>query len=68
MSCSTTACRRYFAAVRILPATAEVVALATRERVLPTGTTGWVVKPGRRKLSSFPLMLGLVHDLRQGPW
>jgi len=49
-----------FAAVRILPATAEVVALATRERVLPTGTTGWVVKPRAQEALFLPLMLGLV--------
>ena len=46
------------AAVRILPASAEVQALAAREAILPGGTTGWVVKP--RAHQTMLLFLGFA--------
>jgi hypothetical protein len=49
-----------FAAVRILPATAEILALSTRERILPSGTTGWVVKPRPQEALFLPLLLGVL--------
>lgn len=49
-----------FAAVRILPATAEVLAVSTRERILPSGTTGWVVKPRAQEALFLPLLLGVL--------
>jgi hypothetical protein len=49
-----------FAAVRILPATAEVLALATRESILPSGATGWVVKPRAQEALFLPLLLGVL--------
>jgi hypothetical protein len=49
-----------FAAVRILPATAEVRALAGREIILPGGTTGWVVKPRAQEALFLPLLLAAL--------
>jgi hypothetical protein len=49
-----------FAAVRILPATAEVQAMAARELILPRGTTGWVVKPRVHQAVLLPLLLAAV--------
>jgi hypothetical protein len=46
-----------FAAVRILPAAAEVQAMAAREVILPGGTTGWVVKPRAHQAFLLPLLL-----------
>ncbi|HEV2027886.1 MAG TPA: hypothetical protein VGS16_05050 [Candidatus Dormibacteraeota bacterium] len=46
-----------FAAVRILPATADIRALAGREVILPGGTTGWVVKPRAHEALLLPLLL-----------
>jgi hypothetical protein len=46
-----------FAAVRILPATAEVQAMSAREVILPGGTTGWVVKPRTHQTLVLPFLL-----------
>jgi hypothetical protein len=46
-----------FAAVRILPATAEIQAVAAREVILPGGTTGWIVKPRTPQALLLPLLL-----------
>jgi hypothetical protein len=49
-----------FAAVRILPATAEVRAMAAREVILPRGTTGWVVKPRAQEALLLPFVLAAL--------
>ncbi len=49
-----------FDAVRILPATAEILAVATRERILPSGTTGWVIKPRPKEALFLPLLLAAL--------
>jgi hypothetical protein len=49
-----------FAAVRILPATAEVLALESRESILPGGTTGWIVKPRAQEALLLPLLLAVL--------
>jgi hypothetical protein len=49
-----------FAAVRILPAKADVRALAGREIILPGGTTGWVVKPRTQEALFLPLLLAAL--------
>ena len=46
-----------FAAVRILPATAEIQAMAAREVILPGGTTGWIVKTATPQALLLPLVL-----------
>ncbi len=46
-----------FAAVRILPATAQVQAMAASEMILPGGTTGWVVKPRTHQTLLLPILL-----------
>ncbi len=49
-----------FAAVRILPTTAEVYALAAREIILPDGNTGWVVKSRAQQALFLPLVLAAL--------
>jgi hypothetical protein len=49
-----------FAAVRILPATAQVQAVAAREMILPGGTTGWVVKPRARQTLILPILFAVL--------
>jgi hypothetical protein len=49
-----------FAAVRILPTTAKVQAMASREMILPGGTTGWVVKPRAQQTLLLPLLLAAL--------
>jgi hypothetical protein len=49
-----------FAAVKVLPATAEVQALAAREVILPTGTTGWVAKPRAHQALLLPLVFATL--------
>jgi hypothetical protein len=49
-----------FGAVRILPATADVRALAGREVILPGGTAGWVVKPRAQEALFLPLLLAAL--------
>lgn len=49
-----------FAAVRILPATAEIQAVAAREMILPGGTTGWVVKPSVHQAFLLPILLAAL--------
>lgn len=49
-----------FAAVRILPATAEVQAMSAREVILPGGTTGWVVKPRAQQTLLVPFLLAAL--------
>jgi len=49
-----------FAAVRILPAAAQVQALASREVILPGGTTGWVVKPRPQQTLLLPFLLAAL--------
>lgn len=48
------------AAVRILPATAEVQAMSAREVILPGGTTGWVVKPRAHQTLLLPFLLAVL--------
>lgn len=49
-----------FAAVRILPASAKVQALASREMILPDGTTGWVVRPRAQETLLLPVLLAAL--------
>ena len=56
-----------FAAVRILPATAEVRALASREVILPGGTTGWIVKPRAQEALLLPLVLAVLAVISVRP-
>jgi hypothetical protein len=49
-----------FAAVRILPATAKVQAMGSREVILPGGTTGWVVKPRAQETLLLPFLLAVL--------
>jgi hypothetical protein len=56
-----------FAAVRILPARAEVQALSNREAILPGGTTGWVVKPRAQQTFLLPVLLGALALISARP-
>lgn len=56
-----------FAAVRVLPARAEVQALASREVILPGGTTGWVVKPRAQEAFLLPLLLSALALISARP-
>jgi hypothetical protein len=56
-----------FAAVRILPATAEVLAVSTRERILPGGTTGWMVKPRAQEALLLPLLVATLAAISVRP-
>ncbi|MFI5062140.1 MAG: hypothetical protein ACHP7F_11880 [Actinomycetales bacterium] len=52
-----------FAAVKVLPATAEVQALAAREVMLPGGTTGWVAKPRVNQAVLLPLVFAALVSI-----
>jgi hypothetical protein len=52
-----------FAAVKVLPATAEVQALAAREVILPGGTTGWVAKPRLNHALLLPLVFAALVSI-----
>ena len=56
-----------FAAVRVLPATAELLALSTRERILPSGTTGWMVRPRAQEALFLPLLVATLAAISVRP-
>jgi hypothetical protein len=52
-----------FAAVKVLPATAEIQAMAAREVILPGGTTGWLARPRLNQALLLPLVFAAVVSI-----